>query len=455
MKRSIFLLCTALLALGTARSQQDGQDGQPWTLEACIRYAQQQNIAVQKQALQVEQNRVRLNTAQLSRLPDVGASLGSQMAFGRGRASNDTYIDANTLSGSASVSASVPVFQGLRIKRQIAGGKLDLQAAVADFERAREDVAVNVMSLYLQVLYNKELVAVAENQLALSTQQVGRSRALVANGKNPESALYESLALQARDELALTQARGDLSLALLDLSQALNRPSAQGFDVVDPELDSTAVDAMSHLRSPAEITAYALDNRPHIRAEKLRLASSSEAIRLARADRWPQITLSGGYGTNLYKNYVDSSSPLWSPTEGFWSQFRNNSSEYVGLSINIPIFNRMATRNNIRSADIGYRSQRLALTEAEQALSKQIEQAFYTARAAWDKYRSARKALDAARIAFAYEEQKAAAGRSTVFDFNDAKTRMEKAASELVQAKYEFILRTKILDFYGGTPLSL
>lgn len=448
MKRSILLLCTALAALSTVRGQQEGQ---PWTLEECIRYAQQQNVTVQKRALQVEQNQVQLNTAQMSRLPDLGASLNGQMAFGRGRASNDTYIDANTLSGSAGVSASVPVFQGLRIKRQIAGGKLDLQAAVADHERAREDVAVNVMSLYLQVLFSRELVAVAESQLVLSNQQVERSRALVANGKNPESALYESLALQAKDELTLTQARGDLSLALLDLSQALNRPSAAGFDIVDPDLDSTAVDALSHLRSPAEITAYALDNRPHIRAEQFRLASSSEAIRLARADRWPQITLTGGYGTNLYKNYIRGGGP----TEGFWSQFRNNSSEYVGLSINIPIFNRLATRNNIRTADIGYRNQQLTLTEAQQALSKEIEQAYYTARAAWDKYRSARKALDAARIAFGYEEQKADAGRSTVFDYNDAKTRMEKAASELVQAKYEFILRTKILDFYGGTPLSL
>lgn len=449
MKRSIILLCAALLRLGTAAAQEPGT---PWTLDDCIRYAQEQNIAVQKQALQVEQSRVRLNTAQLSRLPDLGASLNGQMAFGRSKSNQDTYIDANTLTGSAGISASLPVFQGLRIKRQIAGGKFDLRAAVADFERAREDVAVNVMSLYLQVLFNKELVAVAESQLALSSQQVERSRALVANGKNPESALYESIALRSKDELTLTQARGDLSLALLDLSQALNRPSAEGFDIVDPDLDSTAVDALSHLRSPAEITAYALDNRPHIRAEQLRLASSSEAIRLARADRWPQITLTGGYGTNAYKYYKGPSN--WT-TESFWSQIRNNSSEYIGLSVNIPIFNRMATRNSIRTADIGYRNQQLTLTEAEQALSKEIEQAFYTARAAWDKYRSARNALESARIAFAYEEQKAAAGRSTVFDYNDAKTRMEKAASELVQAKYEFILRTKILDFYGGAPLSL
>jgi outer membrane protein len=142
-------------------------------------------------------------------------------------------------------------------------------------------------------------------------------------------------------------------------------------------------------------------------------------------------------------------------SDKFWAQMRHNSREYVGLSMNIPIFNRRATRNNIRSAQLSARSQRLALTEAELALRKEIEQAWYNADAAYSKYRSAGVALASAEVAFAYEQQKAESGRSTIFDFNDAKTRMEKAESELVQAKYEFVFRSKILDFYRGKPLKL
>ena len=134
---------------------------------------------------------------------------------------------------------------------------------------------------------------------------------------------------------------------------------------------------------------------------------------------------------------------------------RHNSREYVGLSLNVPIFNRRAARNDIRTAQIAVRSQRLAVTEAERELRKLIEQAWYNADASYAKYRSAEAAAASARVAFAYEERKAEAGRSTVFDFNDAKTRMEKAEAEAVQAKYEFVFRSKILDFYRGKPLTL
>ena len=190
---------------------------------------------------------------------------------------------------------------------------------------------------------------------------------------------------------------------------------------------------------------YAVENRPHIKAERLRLESSENSVLIAKSALYPSISLSGGYGTGVYSADSDK----------FWAQMRHNSREYVGLSMNIPIFNRRATRNNIRSAQLSARSQRLALTEAELALRKEIEQAWYNADAAYSKYRSAGVALASAEVAFAYEQQKAESGRSTIFDFNDAKTRMEKAESELVQAKYEFVFRSKILDFYRGKPLKL
>ena len=450
------VLCTAAAALcaGPAAAQAAQADaaeaqtpapGTLWSLDDCIGYAQRNNIDVQQRALQVEQNEVELSTAKYSRLPDLNASLGGDASFGRVLSSDNTYKDNNQTSGSLNISAGMPVFQGLRINRQIKGGKLDLAAAVQDLERAREDVAINVMTLYLQVLYSKELTEVAERQLALSTQQVDRSRELVAAGKQPESALYESEALRANDFLTLTQARNDLQLSLLNLSQALNRESAAGFDIVRPELDSLTLASLHALGTADAVYAYAAENRPHIKAERLRLESSENSVRIAKSALYPSISLSGGYGTGVYSADDDK----------FWAQMRHNSREYVGLSMNIPIFNRRATRNNIRTARLSVRSQQLALTNAERSLRKEIEQAWYNADAAYGKYRSAEAALASAKVAFAYEQQKADAGRSTVFDFNDAKTRMEKAESELVQSKYEFVFRSKILDFYRGQPLRL
>ena len=156
--------------------------GTPWSLDDCIGYALANNIDVQQRALQVEQNEVELSTAKYSRLPDLNASIGGDASFGRVLSSDNTYKDNNQTSGSLNISTSLPVFQGMRINRQVKGGKLDLAAAMQDLERAREDVSINVMTLYLEVLYNKELTDVAERQLALSTLQATQSRELVAAG---------------------------------------------------------------------------------------------------------------------------------------------------------------------------------------------------------------------------------------------------------------------------------
>lgn len=451
MKTGILLAAlfaaTAACAQGAA-PESPGQlpaAGIPWTLDDCIGFAQRNNLDVQRRSLQVEKSDVELSTAKYSRLPDLNASVGADASFGRGLSSDNTYQTKNQTSGSLNVSASVPLFQGMRINHQIKAGKLDLAAAVEDLERAREDVAIHVMTLYLDVLYNKEMVGVAERQLTLSTQQAERSRALAAAGKQPESTVYESDALVASNRMTLTQARNDLQLALLNLSQDLNRESAAGFDIVDPALDSVALAALHRLCSADDVYAYAAENRPHIRAERLRLESSEHSAAIARSALYPSLSLSGGYGTGVYSADQDK----------FWTQMRHNSREYVGVSLNVPIFNRRATRNSIRTAQIAVRSQQLAVTEAERELRKLIEQAWYNADASYAKYRSAEAAAASARIAFAYEERKAEAGRSTVFDFNDAKTRMEKAEADAVQAKYEFVFRSKILDFYRGKPLQL
>jgi len=443
MKRllPIALLCAAAIA---ARAQEPAA-ARRWSLDDCITYAQQNNVEVQQRALSVEQQDVELATARYSRLPDLNASVGYNASFGWGTSADNTRKTETLQTGSFDISASMPLFQGLRIDRQIKGGKLDLAAAVQDLERAREDVAVNIMTLYLEVLYCKELAGIAERQLALSSRQAERSRELVEAGRQPESALYESLSLAANDRLALTQARNNLDLALLDLSQALNRESAAGFDVVVPVLDSVALASLHRLGSAEGVYDYALDHRPRILSERLRLESSENAVRIARSYLYPSLALRGGFGTGVYSSMQDA----------FGTQLDKNRSEFVGVSMSIPIFNRRATRNNIRAAKIAVRNQQLVLRNAEQALRKEIEQAWVNADAAYAKYGAAEKALDAARVAFAYEQRKAEAGRSTLYDFNDAKTRMQKAESELAQARFEFVFRQKILDFYRGEPLTL
>lgn len=443
MTRKITVLLLPLALLSLRAGAQD-----PWTLDRCIDYAIENNISVQQTKLRSDNQAIQLNTAENSRLPGVNASLGTGMNFGRGIGEKNVYENKTTSNSSLGISAGASLFEGGRIRHTIAGRRLDLQAALKDLERAREDVSLNITSLYLKVLFNKELLKVAESQVELSKGQLERSEQLFKSGKNPESVVFESRALLAKDELSLTQSRNALTLSLLDLSQALNRESVDGFDIRVPELDEITLTAMGQMEKPDAVYGYAVENRPGIQAEKLRVQSSEKNLLVAKAARYPQISLGASVNDNFYYNIGPGQN------KAFFKQLKDNLGEGVSLSVSIPIFNRLSTRNSIRSSQIAIQNQHLALLESQQALRKQIEQAYYTAEAAFQKYLSAVKSLEAAREAFRYEEEKAAAGRSTIFDFNDAKTRMEKSESDMVQAKFEFIFQRKILDFYAGEPLT-
>ena len=321
-----FLLSAALSVSASAQPKED------WTLQQCIDYAIENNISVKQFQISSNNQELRLNTTRNSRLPNVGINLSENASFGRGPGRDGTTVDHTQLSTSLGASASVTVFEGMRIKHDIAGQKFSLQASLKDLERAREDVSLNVTSLYLQVLLNKEMVKVAENQVELSRQQVERSELLVKNGRNPESDLYESKALLANDEMNLTQSRNTLLLALLDLSQALNLENKDGFDIRMPDLGNITIASMSRMETPGTVYDYAVGNRPRILAEQLRLKSSEKALLSAKSAFYPSISLGAGYSNGYYFSIYEGAR-----NAAFFNQLKNNGSEYIGLSINIPI----------------------------------------------------------------------------------------------------------------------
>lgn len=447
----LFLFCQAVEA-----QQRVGGQG-PWSLQDCIDYAVKNSISVQQNVLTAEQQKINLNTSRNSRLPGVSASLGLTNSFVPKRVDKITLpsgVESEVESGGASLGASagvsggVTLFSGFAIRHTIAADKLDLKAALKDLERAQDDVALRVTSLYLTVLFQKEILHLAQSQVELSDMQVERSRLLVENGRSAESQLYESRALLAKDQLSLTEAENSLTLALLDLGQALNieMEFMRGFDIKTPVFDNISIEAISD-RS-YDIFSQAVVTRPGVLAEKLRLESSEKNVLLAKSALYPTISLSAGYDNGYSHSFLDAAKNL-----RLTKQLQNNWYQSIGLNISIPIFNKLATRNKIRTARLGVKSQELTLLKAERDLYQEIEQAFYRAQADYKKYLSANVSIEAARVAFHAMEQRAAAGLSTIFDFNDAKTRLELSESEGLQAKYGFIFSRKILDFYAGKPL--
>lgn len=415
-----------------------------WSLTDCINHALENNISVRQTALNVEQRENDLNTAKGRRLPGVSAGASQNFSFGRGLSADNTYVNTNTASTSFSLGADVTLFQGLAIRNNIEMSKLNLEAATADLEKAREDISVAVAQAYVQILYNKEILQVAENQITADSLQVERLVAMMQNGKASQADVSSQKSTLARSVLSRTQAQNNLTLSILDLTQLLELENPDNFDVVVPSAD---VFTSALLLNPEEIFAEAVEIKPSIRSEKIRLDNAETNIRMAKGNYLPSLSLSGGLGSNYYNSSGRS-------VDSFGKQMSNNFSQYIGLSLSVPVFSRFSNRNGVRSANLSFINQQLQLENARKSLYKEIQQAYYSAVASESKYLSSVSAETSASETFHIVEAKYENGMASITEFNESKVRWVEAASNLAQARYEYLYQTKLLDFYRGRELA-
>jgi len=424
----------------------------PWSLEDCIRYAIEHNIDLKQREQEQENREVALHTSKHSWLPSLNANVGQNFDFGRSPSKTRVIVDQNSANTSASINLSMPIFDGFQIPNDIAAKKLDLKAAIETLNKAKEDLAINVASFYLQVLYNKEVKKIAELQVALSREQVSKTEVLVNTGKVPLSQLYDIKAQLANDEVTLTEAQNNVQLALLDLAQSLElERDGEQFDILVPEIGNAVEQYMGSILPPDLIYKQAITIKPQIKEQAYLLESQKKMLKVAQAGYYPKLNFGASY-SNGYYHYSGEGDYANLP---FGDQLKNNARKTIGFSLSIPLFNRFQVRNSVRSARIGIRNRELLMENTKKALYKEIQQAYYNATAAQSKYLASDKSVEANKEAFSYAEERYVAGKSTVFEFNEAKTKYAQSLSEQAQAKYNFIFRAKILDFYNGTSISL
>ena len=417
-----------------------------WTLQECCNYAVEHNITVKQQQNQCRQREIDLSSAKNSRLPDVSGSLGQNFSFGRGLTSQNTYTNTNTSSTSLQIGASVPLFTGFEIPNQIKLNQLNLEAATADLEKAKNDVRMQVAQAYVQILYDYEMSEVAHRQIEIDSMQVARLQAFVDNGKASEAELSQQKATLANSRLTATQADNNTRLAILTLTQLLELPSPEGFAVVRPQLPAGLSFSDVSVLTPDVIYAEALGVKPEIASQQLRLKGTEYSIKIARAGYYPTLSLSGGLGTNYYTTSGYDSDP-------FGRQLKNNFSQYIGLNLSVPIFNRFQTRNRIRSARIEYDTQQLQLDYTKKTLYKDIQQVYYNALNALSKERSSQEAVNSSKDAFTLMQAKYENGKANITEFNESKNNYLKSESDLVQARYENLYQQALLEFYRGKAL--
>jgi len=451
---------------------------QPWSLEACIQQAVQKNIQVRQNMLNVESAQSRYNQSQFNMLPSVNGFASHGYNWGqRIDPFTNTFATSQVQTNNFSLNAQVTLFNGLQQYNNLRASRLSTMAAREDVEAIKNDISMMVASTYLTVLFNRELLTNAQNQVDISQQQVDRISKLVEAGQLARGSLLDLEAQLASDELSVVNAENRLSISMLSLSQLmmLTPEEYASFSIVVPELGGLEVAAMGI--SANDVYQTALGQMPQVKASELRIESASRSLSVAQGGYSP--TLSAGVSTGTgYSGAsreafgdpafsvdtfgftsIDNESVLIpsvsydSRIKPFGDQLRDNINTNLNFSLSIPIFNGMSVRNNVQQARIGQETARLGLETVHNQLRVDVYQSHADALAAMKRFKAAEKAMSAMEENFRYAEVRYEEGFTNSVEYNDVKTRMANARSEMIQAKYDYLFKLKVLDFYQGKPL--
>ncbi len=445
MKR-VYSLITAVALLIVFTSAQ-GQT--TWSLQKCIDYALQNNIQIKQQALNSEYYNNQLNQAKSNRLPNLNAGFQNNMSFGRTIGPDNTYLDINSNSTSGSLSTNVTIWNGFTLKNSIKMAEMDLRASLEEMQKAKDDIMLNIAASYLEILFADELVVVAEDLVKITQLQLDRTGKLVEAGSLAKGSLLEIEAQYAREELSVVNAQNRLQLAYLALYQLLELPSTESFKIEKPTLPE--IGANLTLLNSMDVFKNAVGLRPAVKGAEFKLESARKQLDIAKGSLLPTLSLGGNY-YNFYNNkYTDRTGSKLV----FSDQMKSNERYGFGATLNIPIFNRYQAKNGVSNAQIQVENTELQLQNTKNALRREIEQAYTNALAAFKRYVANQKTVVSSKEAFRYTEEKFNVGMINSVEYNQSKNNLSKAQSDLLQAKYEYIFRTKILDFYNGQTIEL
>jgi outer membrane protein len=450
-----------------------------WSLEDCIKYAMENNIQIKQTVLNTEYNENLLKQSKLSQIPNLNGS--GNYSFSWGRALDQTtyqYTEGQQINSvNLGLSSSVNLFNGLRVRNTILQNELNLMSSYEDVEKVKNDISLNIAAAYLTILFNKELLAVTKSQLAVTGQQVDRTRKMVDAGKLAEGSFLEIQAQYASEELNQVNAENQLYISLLNLQQILDLPFDTAFDVIFPVLADPDEDPI--VVSVSDVYQFAQKEMPEIKSAELALKSSEKGLKIAEGGRYPQLRMSLNYSSG-YSDFREKvvgfetpvSVPLGATESGeavysypqqfpmygkypFFEQMRDNNSAGVGLGLQIPIFNGWQVNTNIANARIALENAELELQSRKLVLYASIQQAYADALAALKKFTATQHALVSMEESFKYTEKKFEVGLVNTVDYYTSKNQLIATQSDLLQAKYDFIFRIKILNFYRGEPITL
>jgi outer membrane protein len=437
----------------------NAQQPQKWTLEDCVNYAWTHNISVKQSELDVQSAQIEKSAGFGAFLPSANANASHSWNVGLNQNITTNLLENQTTQfTSLGANVGVDIYKGLQNQHRFRKSKLAIIAAQYQLAKMKDDIGLNVANAFLQILFNKESLKVQKDQLSISEKQMQRTQEFVDAGVLPRGDVLDSKATVAADKQKVVVAENALLISKLSLAQLLQLDNFQEFDIVDADYQAVQSEVM--FQTPAAIISKAKENRVELKLAKTNMNVANKDISIARSAYQP--TIQGFYGFNSRISYADI--PLFDATGNligtrgplpFSQQFNNNKGHQFGLQLNVPIFNGFSAKYNVMRAKVAFERTKIAYAQSELDLERTIYSAFTDAQGAYKAYESALTARDARSTALAYAKERFDVGLMNTFEYNQAQTLFVNAQSEVLRTKYDYIFRTKIVEFYFGLPIIL
>lgn len=472
MRKKLFLILLVVFSLSAVSNAQE-----VWSLERCVTYALDNNINIQQAKLGKEFAQLDVNQAKHAKYPSING--GSSVNWNFGRTVDPVTNDFNTetfFANNISISTGVILYNGGRIKNSYKQSQINNEAASFDMQQSERDIALLVANAYLSALFAEENYKITENQLALSQEQLGQLEKLIKAGTRPANEALNIEAQIALNEQNILSAENNIATAYLNLKQLMQ--IEKDIKVVVPE-EEVKVNSDPEILRIDEVYASALRTQPNIKSADLNLESANLGVKIAESALLPSISAGGSLGSNysnkgiridgvtevivdqeIFLNNIPQT--IGFPQEvpiisnnPYFSQMTDNVSYGVGVNLNIPIYNNMVNRTNIERAKLNIKTTELSNTQLKNNLKTQVQQALTDARIAKKQYSASQKSMNALKAAFDNTKRKYDLGAVNTYDYIDAKNQLDVAQLNLIIAKYDYIFKTKVIDFYMGYPLQL
>ncbi len=438
----------------------NAQVTEKWTLEKCIEYAFKNNFSLRQANLATKVSGNQYLQSELNVLPSVNASASYNFNFGNSiNPVTYTFTNGNSQTSQVGLQGSLTLFNGLQQINTIKKTKYDLLGSQYDYENAKSNMALNIASAYLQILLNREIVQVAEEQRKITAEQKETVKKKFDAGLLPETSLLEVEAQLARDEANVVNNHGVYDLSVESLKQLLQLPVEQSFDVDVPQVNTDNMSGITDVNSIG-IYNYAVKNQPVVKSAEAKWMSSQMAEKVAYGFITPTLTL----GYNLFSGYTNAPNESFqltppyvvnTPADPFFTQMKDNLKQYVALGVTVPIFNKGQVFINISSSKLQQQIKELDLENTKAVLMGNIEQAYTNAKVAAETYIANKKSYESAQKSYFSLQKRFDAGLVTNFDLQQSKNSVATAESDMARAKYTYVFRVKILDFYQGKALTL